>query len=77
MRLCDLAPGYQAAAERLQRHARAARQELRCCDDPQRRADLRCEIHALGRMIAQCHELAELTAHYYERNYYRDEKYTL
>lgn len=77
MRLCDLSSDYQAAAELLRRRLRTLRQRLQCCDDPCRRADLRCEIHTLERMMTQCRELAELTAHYYERNYYRNEKYTL
>lgn len=77
MRLQELSAGYLAAAERLQRHLRALRRELRHCQDPHRRAMLRHQITGLARIMTQCRELAELTAHYYERSYSRNEKYTL
>ena len=31
----------------------------------------------LQQLLRQSHELADLTGHYYERGYYRNEKYTL
>lgn len=77
MKLCELSAGYRAAALPLQEKLRVLRRELRQCDAPDRRADLRHEIALLSGILTQCRELAELTAHYYERGFYRDEKYTL
>ena len=34
-------------------------------------------LAVLTAMQTQCYELAALTAHYYERSFYRNEKYTL
>ncbi|MBQ8801866.1 MAG: hypothetical protein IJZ52_06245 [Clostridium sp.] len=77
MRLDELSAGYLAAAERLQRRLQALRRELHRCRDPQRRVMLRYQIAKLARIMTQCRDLAELTAHYYERSYFRNEKYTL
>lgn len=77
MKLQELSSGYLAAAQQLQRNLTALRQELRCCQEPHRRAMLRHQIARLARILTQCRELAELTAHYYERSYFRSEKYTL
>ncbi len=38
---------------------------------------IRRRILELTPMLTQMNELAELTAHYYDRGYYRDKKYTL
>lgn len=77
MKLCELSLGYLLAAEQLRHNLRTLRRELRCCQDPCRRAVLRHQIARLARILTQCRELAELTAHYYERSYFRSEKYTL
>lgn len=34
-------------------------------------------MNALSSVLTQMNELAELTAHYYEKGFYRDEKYSL
>ena len=77
MRLCELSPGYRAAALQLKNRLRELRQRLKAAQDPAERASLRHEIALLATIMTQCRELAELTAHYYERSYYRSEKYTL
>ena len=38
---------------------------------------LKRRIAELSPMLTEMNELAELTAHYYDRGYYRSEKYTL
>ena len=38
---------------------------------------LRQRILELQQLLRQSNELADLTGHYYERGYYRNEKYTL
>lgn len=45
--------------------------------DPRRAAVLQSRIRALEPLRREARELAELTARYYERGYYRNEKYTL
>lgn len=77
MKLCELSADYEAAALPLQEKLRHLRRELRQCAVPARRAALRHEISLLAGILTQCRELAELTAHYYERGFYRNEKYTL
>ena len=77
MRLAELSEGYRRAALPLREQLRRLRQELRSTEDAQRRAVLRHDIALLSGILTQCYELAELTAHYYERGYWRNDKYTL
>ena len=77
MMLQELAVGYLHAAGLLRERLSQLRRALKCCDDPQERAALRHRIAVLAQMQNQCYELAELTAHYYERGFYRNERYTL
>ena len=77
MKLCELSDGYLAAASLLSNRLRTLRKTLAATDNPEKRAALRHEISALGVILTQCYELADLTAHYYERSYTRNEKYTL
>ena len=77
MRLEDLSPGYKQAAGLLRERLRLLRKELKASRDPEKSAALRHEIAFLSGLLTQCRELAQLTAHYYERSYYRSEKYTL
>lgn len=77
MRLHELSEGYRLAAVPLREKLRLLRLELKQADEPSERAALRHEIALLSGIMTQCRELEELTAHYYERGFYRDEKYTL
>ncbi len=77
MKLSELSDGYRQAAIPLREKLRLLRQALKTADEPQRRAALRHEIALLAGILTQCRELAELTAHYYERSFWRDDKYTL
>lgn len=77
MRLAELSEGYLTAAVLLRRQLQKLRIALKAAHSPQERAALRHEISALAQILTQCRELADLTAHYYERSYYRDEKYIL
>ena len=45
--------------------------------DPEEIWHIKRRIHDLTPMLTQMNELAELTAHYYDRGYYRSEKYTV
>lgn len=77
MTLAELSPCYEAAAVPLRARLRQLRQALAKTEDAEERWHLQRRIHELTPMLTQMNELAELTAHYYERGYYRDERYTL
>ena len=53
----------------LREQAKAAQGEDKLC--------LRQRILELQQLLRQSNELADLTGHYYERGYYRNEKYSL
>ena len=77
MTLVQLSLEYEASAALLRTRLRQLRLALDAEEDPEAAWHLRRRIAELTPMLTQMNELAELTAHYYERGYYRDEKYTL
>ena len=77
MKLSELSGGYLSTALLLRARLRELRLALRAAETPQQRAALRHSIAMLSEIQTQCYELASLTAHYYERGFYRSEKYTL
>lgn len=77
MTLAELSVCYEAAAVPLRARLRLLRQTLARTEDPEEIWHLKRRIAELTPMLTQMNELAELTAHYYDRGYYRDEKYTL
>ena len=77
MTLQELSRCYEAAAVPLRRRLHELRQALETEEDPEKIWHLKRRIAELTPMLTQMNELAELTAHYYDRGYYRSEKYTL
>ena len=77
MTLQELSLCYQEAATPLRHRLRELRGLLAQTDDPEEIFHLKRRISELTPMLSQMNELAELTAHYYDRGYYRSEKYTL
>ena len=77
MTLQELSRCYEEAAVPLRRRLRELRQALEATDDPEEIWHIKRRIGELSPMLTQMNELAELTAHYYERGYWRSEKYTL
>lgn len=77
MTLAELSPSYEYAASLLRNRLRFLRQTLAKATDPEEIWHLKRRIAELTPMLSQMNELAELTAHYYDRGYYRSEKYTL
>ena len=75
--LSDLSRDYEAAAALLRERLRLLRRELAKEKDPEKIWRLKRRISDLTPMLTQMNELADLTAHYYERGYYRSDKYTL
>lgn len=77
MTLTELSLCYKEAAVPLRQRLRQLRQELAKSDDAEEIFHLKRRIAELTPMLTQMNELAELTAHYYDKGYYRNEKYTL
>lgn len=77
MTLLELSRCYEEAAVPLRARLRQLRLELSTTDDPEQIWCLKRRIAELTPMLTQMNELSELTAHYYDRGYYRSEKYTI
>lgn len=77
MTLRELSRDYEYAAALLRARLKRLRQELAVAEDAEEIWHLKRRIAELTPMLTQMNELAELTAHYYERGYWRSEKYTL
>lgn len=77
MTLKELSVCYRAAAVPLRLRLRQLRQMLKQTTDPEEIWHIRRRIAQLTPMLTEMNELAELTEHYYDRGYYRNEKYTL
>ena len=77
MTLAELSRCYEEAAVPLRIRLRELRQLLSAEQDPEKIWHLKRRIAELTPILTQMNELAELTARYYERGYWRSEKYTL
>ena len=77
MKLAEMSQEYRESARLLQDRLRLLRQMLAQEDDPEEIWHIKRRIAELTPMLTQMNELAELTEHYYERGYWRSEKYTL
>lgn len=75
--LAELSQGYREAAIPLRNRLRQLRQALAAATDPEEIWHIKRRIAELTPMLTQVNELAELTQHYYDRGYWRDEKYIL
>lgn len=77
MTLQEISQGYEAAAVPLRARLKELRTLLAQATDPEEIWHIKRRIAELTPMLTQVNELAELTARYYERGYYRNEKYTV
>ena len=77
MTLRELSKCYEEAAKPLRRRLKELRTLLEQAKDPEEIWQLKRRIAELTPILTQMNELAELTAHYYDRGYWRNEKYTL
>ena len=77
MTLEELSRCYEEAAVPLRNRLRELRIMLTETTDTEEIWHIKRRIAELTPMLTQMNELAELTAHYYDRGYYRSEKYTL
>ena len=77
MTLAELSPGYEESARLLQQRMQQLRKAIRATDDPEEKWHLQRRIAELTPILTQMNELADLTAHYYDRGFWRTEKYTV
>ena len=77
MTLREMSKEYEAAAVLLRARLKKLRQLEAKATNSEEIWHIRRRIAELTPMLTQMNELAELTARYYERGYYRNEKYTL
>ena len=75
--LAQLSQGYRDAAQPLRQRLRTLRIMLSAADDPEQIWHIKRRIAELTPMLTEMNELAALTQHYYDRGYWRSEKYTL
>ena len=77
MTMKELSQSYEAAAVPLRQRLWELRVQVARSTDPEEIWHLKRRIKELTPMLTEMNELAELTAHYYDRGYWRNEKYTL
>jgi len=77
MSLSELSTGYEESARLLRQRLKELRTAFRDTNDPEEKWHLQRRIAELTPILTQMNELAELTAHYYDRGYWRNEKYTV
>jgi len=77
MTMTELSRSYEEAAVLLRNRLRSLRQAVASSRDPEEIWHLKRRIAELTPILTQMNELADLTAHYYDRGYWRDEKYTV
>ena len=77
MKLAEMSQEYRESARLLSNRLRLLRQMLAQANTAEEIWHIKRRIAELTPMLTQMNELAELTAHYYDRGYYRSEKYTL
>ena len=77
MTMQELSRSYELSALLLQNRLRYLRKALAASRDPEEIWRLKRRIQELTPMLTQMNELADLTAHYYDRGYWRNEKYTV
>ena len=77
MTLLELSTTYLDSADLLRTRIRELRLAQREAVDPEVVRQLQSRISALVPLLKEMRELAALTAHYYDRWYHRNEKYSL
>ena len=77
MTLAELSPGYEASAALLRARLSQLRRLAAQAEDAEELWHLKRRIAELTPMLTECNALAALCERYYERGYYRDERYTL
>lgn len=77
MTLCQMSSSYREDARVFSERITLLYAQLRGEESREERRRLLRRIDELRQIRRQSEELAELTERYYERSYYRDERYTM
>ena len=77
MKLAELSLAYEESARLLRQRMKELRRSIQETEDPEEKWHLQRRLAELTPLLTQMNELAELTAHYYDRGFWRNEKYTL
>lgn len=77
MTMRELSAAYRQAAEAIAGRIRELKEAEKAAADPEQSDALRRRVAELRPLLREARELAELTAHYYERGYHRNGKYTV
>ena len=77
MTLAEISRSYEESAALLHARLQSLRKALATSQDPEEIWQIKHRITELTPMLTQMNELAELTAHYYDPGYWRNEKYTV
>jgi len=75
--LLEISVTYQSSAAAVRTRISQLRRERKITDDPELRRQLEYRIEQLAPLLREASELQRLTAHYYDRRYQRDAKYTI
>ena len=76
MELKELSVEYRKSAELLRQQLHDLREQLKAADSPEEQFAAKQRIKVLTPMLTDCCAIAELTEKYYERGYYRDERFS-
>ena len=77
MTLLEMSASYRNSAAAIHGRIAELRARERAQAAPEEAGRLRRRINELTPLWREARELAVLTAHYYDRSYHKDEKYTL
>lgn len=77
MTLREIADEYRRSQEPIRERLRLLRKQEKTERDPQKLFWIRRRKQMLSTMLQELRDLTELTERYYERGYYRNEKYRL
>ena len=77
MTLLELSQEYLLSAASIRQRLQELGAEIKETEDQHACIALESRVRVLRAMFRESNELAALTAHYYERGYRRNEKYTL
>ena len=77
MTMEQLSAAYREAAEAIAARIRELNEEIKVSNDLEGIDKLKRRIAELRPLLREARELADLTAHYYERGYHRNGKYTV
>ena len=77
MTLLELSAQYAESAQLLRARLAQLRRQKKLAQEADEHFWLDRRIFALTQMLRQTNELASLTAHYYEKGFYRSESYRI